>query len=211
MLSTLPLKAYEPEEVGGHCACIQTWITTATHFYKCMLGNILSLRMSLKIFMQPTQLFSEKQFRSANKHTSLNILPHHYPIVGENLLASVKEYWKWFVRKARHCGGGCWSHAYDTHAWHTHPSKGKIEKYFFVHAVRNKKVHAMRQYLNDVVQRSSAYVSRPVWYEDEDPRRGLLSTSDVTRSWLLHVWTFAFRAIYRKTTAWTWCEEVEHQ
>jgi len=44
--------------------------------------------------------------------------------------------------------------------------QGKDRKVVFVHAARNKHVHAMRAYVKDVVSRHSDFVSSSVWYED---------------------------------------------
>lgn len=44
--------------------------------------------------------------------------------------------------------------------------QGKDRKVVFVHGARNKKVHAMKEFLNDIVAKHSALVSRSIWYGD---------------------------------------------
>eukprot|EP01113_Clastostelium_recurvatum_P001351 TRINITY_DN10553_c0_g2_i2.p1 TRINITY_DN10553_c0_g2~~TRINITY_DN10553_c0_g2_i2.p1 ORF type:complete len:448 (-),score=108.53 TRINITY_DN10553_c0_g2_i2:24-1367(-) len=44
--------------------------------------------------------------------------------------------------------------------------QGAKRKVMFVHAARNKRVHAMRKYLKDVVAKNSSFVSTSIWYED---------------------------------------------
>jgi len=44
--------------------------------------------------------------------------------------------------------------------------QGFRRKVVFVHAARNKKVHAMRKHINEIVAHHSDYVTRSVWYED---------------------------------------------